>query len=82
MYGYSGWCDTMGYISMHNPTNQVRTFTIKMNRAIGINKNVQNFAVSSPISGDTDGLKPNWSYGDTMTIKLQPKEIRILTFKK
>ena len=82
VYGYSGWGEGQGYISMHNPSDQVRTFTVKLDRTIGIHKDVQNYKLSSPIEGDTEGLKSAWSFGDTMTIKLQPREIRVLTFKK
>lgn len=82
IYGYSGWNKAMGYISVHNPSNSVRKLNLTLDRSIGISKEIQGFTVSSPIAGDTDGLKSVWSYGDTMTIDLQPGEIRILTFKK
>lgn len=81
IYGYSGWNKQNGYISMHNPSNKPQVLNLVFNREIGVTKDVLNVTLSSPITGDTKGLKKQWSYGDTLSIELQPKEIRILTFK-
>lgn len=82
LYGYSGWKDDMGYISMHNPSDKPQKLTLTLNRAIGVGKQLKNYNISSPLKNNTTGLKSQWSYGDTLTIELQPREIRILTFNK
>ena len=82
VYGYAGWGKDMGYVSMHNPSDEVCKFVVKMDRSIGVNKEVKNYTLSSPLQGNTEGLKSTWSYGDILTVELQPKEMRVLTFKK
>lgn len=52
-----------------------------MNRSIGIGKQVKDYKLSSPLNSGMEGLKGTWSYGDTLTVELQPKEVRILTFE-
>lgn len=82
VYGYSGWNQDMGYVSMHNPSNQVRRLTLKLDRKLAVDKKMRNFTLSSPLEGNCDGLKKTWSYGDVLTVELKPQEIRVLTFKK
>ena len=81
VYGYSGWSEKLGYISMHNPSGKPQKLTITMNRSIGIGKQVKDYKLSSPLNSGMEGLKGTWSYGDTLTVELQPKEVRILTFE-
>jgi len=80
VYGYSGWSEERGYISMHNPSDKPQKLVITMDRSMGIGKQVKNYKLSSPLKRGIEGLKETWSYGDTLTVELQPKEVRILTF--
>ena len=81
-YGYSGWTEKQGYVSMHNPGSGEQEFRVKLDRNLGMKKSDRTYRLASPIEGDTDGLTANYRYGDEVVVKLQPKEIRILTFEE
>ncbi|MBD0833407.1 alpha-galactosidase [Aestuariibaculum sediminum] len=79
VYGYSAWKDHSGYVSIHNPSNQTKTYTLKLDRILGV-KEDGTYNVSSPIESDLKQLENTYTSGDTITISLEPKEIRILNF--
>lgn len=82
VYGYTAWTTGQGYISIHNPSSEKKTYSFKLDRAFGLIPDSGKFYLSSPIEGSTKGLKNKYSYGDTIKLKLNPKEIRILNFDK
>ncbi|MEG0645924.1 hypothetical protein [Bacteroides sp.] len=82
VYGYSGWKGKQGYISLHNPSSRPQKIALPLNRQIGVHSSVKDYTLSSPLLGDTEGLKESWSYNDVLTLELKPKEIRILMFNK
>lgn len=82
VYGYSGWGKELGYISMHNPSDKPQILTVTLDRSLGVSEQVKKYRLSSPLQGNTNNLKREWCFGDTLTIELQPKEIRLLTFRK
>ena len=82
IYGYSGWNENQGYISLHNPSDKEKTFSIHLNRDIGIIKKFQNFSISSPLGHDQEISKRQWNYGDILTLKIPAKSIKLLTFKE
>lgn len=82
IYGYSGWNESQGYISLHNPSDKEKTFSIHLNRDIGIIKKFQNFSISSPLGHDQEISKRQWNYGDILTLKIPAKSIKLLTFKE
>ncbi|MBD0825434.1 alpha-galactosidase [Aestuariibaculum marinum] len=82
VYGYASWNENQGYISIHNPSNEKRTYIIKLDREIGLKREKGIYTLSSPIEGDTTDLKSLYSYGDSLQFELEPKEIRILNFNK
>lgn len=43
---------------------------------------VKYYRLTSPLSGNTSGLKDTWSFGETLNIELQPHKIRLLTLDK
>ncbi|RUA08782.1 MAG: hypothetical protein DSY82_06570, partial [Flavobacteriia bacterium] len=80
VYGYTAWNDDQGYISIHNPSDEERTYELILDRKLGVSKSRNTYKLSSPIKNDTDGLKSAYRYSDTISVKLKPKEIRILCF--
>ena len=82
VYGYTAWLKERGYISIHNPSAIAKEYTIKLNRSFGLHPGSveTSFHLSSPIDDCTRGLKKKYSYGDTLTLTLESKEIRILNF--
>jgi hypothetical protein len=79
-YGYTGWNESQGYISVHNPSAEARTYTIKLDRAFGLLPGSGPFHVSSPIEDSTRDLPATCTFADTLTFKLEPREIRIVNF--
>ncbi len=80
VYGYTAWTKTQGYVSIHNPSDEIRKYTIKLDRAFGLVPGCGTFKLSSPIADCTADLKTDYTYGDTITLELKPREIRILNF--
>jgi hypothetical protein len=82
VYGYTAWLPERGYISIHNPSAEAKEYTIKLDRAFGLHASSTkaSYHLSSPIADCTQGLKKKYSYGDTLTLTLKPREICILNF--
>lgn len=82
VYGYTGWTENQGYVSVRNPTSKVKSYTFCLDRAFGLVANSGLFVLSSPMLEKVKDLKKNWKYGETVTLQLQPHEILVLDFDK
>lgn len=82
VYGYSAWDKNKGYISIHNPSNEKTTYQFTLNRDIGVPTGTTIYYTSSPTATSIKGLNNNYKYGQTVTVHLQPKEIKIVNFDK
>ena len=82
VYGYTGWSEDQGYVSIHNPSNEARHYSFTLDRAFGLVPASGRFHVSSPIAASLKGLNAQYGYGDTITLDLAPREIRALNFDK
>lgn len=82
IYGYSGWNLDLGYISLHNPSSKEKTFSIRLDRDIGMFQKEGSFSISSPLNHDKGILKRKWNYGDVLTLKIPANSIRLLVFDK
>jgi len=81
LYGYTAWTADRGYISIHNPGDKPAAFACSLDRAFGLVPASGSFTVTSPLSGDGAGLPASVRFGDTLSVTLEPKEIRILEFR-
>ena len=81
VYGYSAWNETRGYVSIHNPGDAPIEYRVTLDRAAGVLPESGAFKVSSQLPGSLQGLEKSYAYGDTVTITLGPKEIRLIDFK-
>ncbi len=82
VYGYTAWNETQGYITVHNPSEVSTTYSVKLDRTFGLLPGTGPFHVSSPIDDSTRGMPATCELGDTLTIEMQPREIRVLNFSK
>ncbi len=80
VYGYTAWNKSRGYISIHNPADKPQTYTITLDRKFGLLPGTQSYFLSSPMDASLAGLKPKYNFGDTISLTLQPREVRILNF--
>jgi hypothetical protein len=82
VYGYTGWTETLGYVSIHNPADKPQRYSLTLDRDSGLVPGSGPFLVSSPIEECTKNLKAEYAFGDSLVVELQPREIRILNFDK
>lgn len=85
VYGYTGWTEELGYLSLHNPSREPREFKIVLDRALGLPTAVasdgRSYAVSTPLLADADSLPNSATAGQPCTVTLPPHAVRILEFK-
>lgn len=82
VYGYTGWDNGVGYIALHNPSDEARDFSCILDRSFGLQttEKPERFHVSSPLDGSVRGLPDTVRFGDKLAVRLEPREIRILNF--
>lgn len=82
-YGYSCWNDREEIISVRNPKSEPQTFTVKLNRTIGVPENAKDLWRTLVIKHNSDRKDDNtqpFQYDDEITVTLQGGEIRIWKF--
>lgn len=80
VYGYTGWSESQGYVSMHNPSGKKKSYSFKLDRAFGLMPGSKEYYLSSPMEDSLMGLKNKYSTGDIVTVELEPEQIIILNF--
>lgn len=84
VYGYSAWSKDRGTIAIRNPSNEVKEYTIKMNRDIGVPEDIGTVYRRIVLDFNTkEDLKEGQSqkYDDEIKVTLQPRELRIIDFE-
>lgn len=84
-YGYTGWKDKIGYVSVFNPAKEGKTYSITLNREFGIPAEIKDgtvYYLSSPLASSTDGLEKTYKVGDTIKLTLKPETTYILNFQQ
>ncbi len=80
VYGFTAWNKSRGYISVHNPSEKAKSYTVTLDREFGLILGQKKYYLTSPLSDSLTGLKKSYNFGDSFEILMQPKEIRILNF--
>jgi len=80
VYGYSGWNKNGGYISIHNPSDKIINYQIALDRKIGVHDNKNKYTVLSKLNNQEKTVEKMYSYGDTLSISIQPKQVILLDF--
>ena len=82
VYGYSGWNETRGYLSFHNPSDKDVTYNVVLDRNLGlVNKEDQRFVISSPLPNSEELVGNKIKYGESLTVTLKPNQVKVLDFK-
>jgi hypothetical protein len=81
VYGYTGWNKEGGYISFHNPSEKVKTYTVKLDRQLGLVSSKNRYSISSPLNNEKELVGEKIGYGQELTIVLAPGEVKVLEFK-
>lgn len=83
-YGYTGWVDKTGYLSLHNPSDREQVVEVTLDREFGLPKKAIDgkltYTLTSPLEGDADGLESSYTAGSTFQMTLPAKAIRIYEF--
>ena len=79
-YGYSAWTENAGIVSLRNPSNEKKSFTLTLNEKIGVYKTTDNLKKVSIYPYTTDSDSKTYKYGDEITFELSPCEALIFKF--
>ena len=81
VYGYTGWNETGGYASFHNPSEtDSQSYSFTIDRKFGTAAKV-NYKITSPLNNSILVGKI-FSYGDQIEIELKSGEVKVLEFDK
>ena len=82
VYGYTAWNEEGGYVSFHNPSEEDQTYTVILNRALGLLLGEEAYAVSSPLNNAVEFSGKKMYYEDELKVTLNAGEVKVLDFKK
>lgn len=82
VYGYTGWTASQGFVSIHNPSASVKSYSFCLDRKFGLVPGSGPFMLTFPQAHKSKPLKKSWRYGETVMVALQPHEVVVLDFDK
>ena len=69
VYGYTAWLDDSGYVSIHNPSREPKSYSFTLNRVFGLTPSAlakqTAYQISSPIDGSLEGLEKTCTANST-----------------
>lgn len=80
VYGYTAWNEKGGYASFHNPSDEIKSYTISLDRKLGLVEGKNSYTVSSPLDNESELIGKEAIFGGKLTISLAPKEVKVLNF--
>lgn len=80
VYGYSAWTENAGIVSLRNPSNEKKSFTLTLDEKIGVYKTTDNLKKVSIYPYTTDSDSKTYEYGDEITFELSPCEAVVMKF--
>uniref|UniRef100_UPI001FAF21E3 hypothetical protein n=1 Tax=Anaerococcus sp. AGMB09787 TaxID=2922869 RepID=UPI001FAF21E3 len=79
VYGYSSWNDGEGIVSFTNPLDEEQTYEFTFNDIVGVTNGISNLTSVKILPYEDSDLNPI-SYGDTISVDLQPHQTIIYHF--
>lgn len=80
VYGYSAWDGAEGIVSVRNPAKERQTFTLTLDRLAGVDESARNLSRTTVLPYTAGVCETDYSYGDSLTVTLEPHEIKIYRF--
>ena len=80
VYGYSAWTENAGIVSLRNPSNEKKSFTLILDEKIGVFNSTDNLKKVLIYPYTTDSDSKTYKYGDEITFELSPCEAVIMKF--
>ena len=81
-YGYTAWRGGQGYVSVHNPSDKAVNYSLTLDRAFGVPPGGGLYHLSSPLAGSARDLPEVVYGGNTLTLTLEPREVRVINFSE
>lgn len=82
VYGFGCFDGDEGIVALRNPGMKDETYVLRLGHEIGADERLQNAAMTVLLPYSTDGAKDQYSFGDTVTVKLPACQTKILHFGK
>ena len=80
VYGFSAFADNEGILCLRNSSSEAAEYTVRLDEAIGVNKNLIYAPSVQILPYSTKGIGDIYSYGDKIKVELAPYETRIIHF--
>lgn len=80
VYGYSSWILGQGILALRNPTDQPKSYTVTLDRLIGVREGMFGLYKSTVLPYTTEVDEKAYQYGDKITVELKPYEAVIWQF--
>jgi hypothetical protein len=82
VYGYTGWTQTQGYVSIHNPSQTAKPYSFTLDRRFGLLPNSGPFQLRVTHGESAKELKKDWKFGEIVTLNVQPQQVIVLDFQR
>lgn len=82
VYGYTGWTESQGYVSIHNPLPTAQTYSFQLDRKLGLVPGSGPFALSYVVGNAPQSMSREWKFGETVTVNLRPRSVVVLNFER
>jgi hypothetical protein len=79
VYGYAGWADKKGVLSLRNPTSHAKTFVVNVKKALDI---PNGYSADYVFTDAKSKLKTQLYKGGTFVVKLAPFEVKVMDAKQ
>lgn len=80
VYGYAAWEGAEGIVSVRNPMDRAQSFSFTLDRVLGVGEGASDMTCAVVLPYTERAEEKTYNYGDTVTLTLQPHEIRIFRF--
>ena len=80
VYGFSAFSDNEGILCLRNSSGETTDYTVGLDEAIGVNKNLIYVPMVQLLPYNTKGIADIYSHGDTVKVNLAPYETKIMHF--
>ena len=82
VYGYSAWDSEKGIVSVRNPSNIEKSYTLTLDRLVGMPENISGLYRKIVLGDSRHNTTQTTRYKDALTLRLKPYETVIFEYSK
>lgn len=82
VYGFSAFAENEGILCLRNPADTPAEYTVRLDEAIGVSKNLTYAPMTQILPYSTKGIDGIYSYGEKLKVNLAPCETKIMHFSR